>query len=226
MLAYGGSMRRLVPALACLALLTACDSGESIDPEADEDLIQDAVLTIDDLPDGFVEAEVDDDDDDSDNECNEDVLEIDPDDLDDNETAKSDDVQFDSEDGAVSLRAEITAFRSTELPERVVEAIRDENDDYIDCLEDGITEEIGDDGEVTGIDVVDSPIDDGGALELTVEVPNGEATLELVLQQHAVLVDRFGISLQATFAGGEVDEDLVEDALDAMIERLEEGAEA
>ena len=211
MLAYGCSMRRLVSALACLALLAACDDGESIDPEADEERIEAALLTIDDLPDDFVEGEPSEDDEGS-NECNEDVLDIEEDAIDDVRTAETDQVSFENE--TTEVEAQIEAFRDTELPRRVLDAIGDD-DDYLDCLEDAIVEEL-EDVELDGFEEIDSPVDDGRALELRATFGD----VPVVSQQHAVLVDRFGVTLQVTSVDGEIDEDLVEDALDAMVERL------
>ena len=203
-------MRRLAVPLACVALF-ACGGGDDIDPEADEERIEDALLTVDDLPDGFTEGEPGDDADDT-NECNQDVLDIDQDDLDENQTAETEQVTFESDDAEV--RARIEAFRSDDLPQQVLDAFDD--DEYLDCIEDGIVERLGD-VELTGFEEIDTPADGGRALELQLNA-GGQ---DIVSQQHAVLVDRFGITLQVTVAGGEVDEGLVEDALDAMIERLE-----
>jgi hypothetical protein len=214
MLAYGGPVRRLLTAFACLALLTACDDGESIDPEADEERIEDALLELDDLPDGFVEDEAGDDED-SENPCNEEVLDVDPDELDDNKTAETDDALFEDEAAQIEVRAEIEAFRDTDLPQRVLDGIGD--DEYRDCLEEELGELLGD-AELLEFDEIDSPVDGGRALEILADVGG----TEVLLQQHAVLVDRFGVSLQVTALGSEIDDDLVEDALDAMIERLGE----
>lgn len=203
-------MRPLVVALATLAL-AACGGGDDIDPEADEERIEDALLTVDDLPDGFVEGDPGEDDDDS-NECNQDVLDIDEDELDENQVAETEQVTFESDDAEV--RARIEAFRSDDLPQQVLDAFDD--DEYLDCLQDGIVERLGE-AELTGFEEIDTPADGGRALELQIDA-GGQS---VVSQQHAVLVDRFGITLQVTVAGGEVDEGLVEDALDAMIERLE-----
>jgi hypothetical protein len=208
--------RRLLVPLVCLGLLAACGDDEpSVDPEADEERIEDAILEVDDLPDGFQEVAVDDPD--EDNECNEDVLGIDPDERDRAETAAEGPVQF--EDDRSSVRAEILAFREADLPKRILDALGD--DEYLDCVEDRTVEQLGD-GELTEIGEIDSPVDGGRAVEITFVVPGGGGDLEVVSQQHAVLVDRFGVSLQVTAVAGELDEDLVEDLLDTMIERLED----
>ena len=205
-------MRRFAVPLAC-ALLVACGGGgESIDPEADEERIEGALITIDDLPDGFTEEEADNDD--SDNECNQDVLDIDEEDLDENEVAETDQVVFDSE--TTQVRAQIESFRDDELPQRVLDAIGD--DEYVECLEEQVAENLGDGTEISGFEEVDTPADGGRALQFELDA---EGT-PVLSQQHAVLVDRFGITLVVTTVGGEIDDDLVEDLLETMIERLEE----
>jgi hypothetical protein len=219
-------MRRTLVLLAAFSFVFAfasCgDDGPDIDPEADQELVDDAVLTADDLPDGF-EAQPDDDGDD-DNECNADVLDIDADDLDDAKTAESDAVVFQGSNIQGEVRAQVTAFRDTELPERVLDALGD--DEYLDCIRDGIAGEL-EAGDVDSIEEIDSPVDGGRAvaLHLTVPGPDGE-DIGIDAQQHAVLVDRFGITLQLTALGGELDEDLAEELLDTMIDRIEDEIDA
>lgn len=210
-------MRRslLIP-LACLALV-ACDDGASIDPEADEERIEDALLQLDDLPDGFEEVEGGADDDE--NVCNQEVLDIEQDAIEDAQTAETDQVHF-SLGEETDVRAEITAFRDTDLAERVLEAI--ENDDYVECLGEQLTAELPDTAELEELDAVDSPVDGGRSVEATILFSDAGQELEVVTQQHAVLADRFGVSLVVTQLGGAPDEALVEDALEAMLDRLEE----
>ena len=222
--------RRLLVLTAALSFvigLTACDSGSSIDPDADEDLIEDAVLTLDDLPEGFEEVEPDDEDNSLGEECNEEVLGIDPDELDEDKTAEPGPVQFDSD--AVSVSAEVTAFESDDDILRIVEAIEGD-DDYLDCLADVLEDQAEASVTVIDLESIDSPFEDDdaavGAVSALFEV-NSEATggvvVEAESQQHAVVVDRFAISLQVTAEAGEIDDELVEDLLDAMVERLQEG---
>ena len=208
-------MRRfLVP---ICALFVACGGGgESIDPDADEERIEDALITLDDLPDGFEQTTDDDaEDEDDDNECNQEILDIDEDELDENEVAETERVQF--EDETTSVRAQIQSFRNRELPQRVLDAIDD--DDYVDCLEERVVENL-DGGEISGLDEVDTPVDGGRALQFQFVFGDG---VEVVSQQHSVLVDRFGITLQVTAVEGGIDDDLVEDLLETMVERLEDG---
>ena len=211
-------MRRavLVP-IACLALLACGDDGPSIDPEADAERIEDALLRLDDLPDGFAEVEGDDGDDE--NECNEEVLGIDPDAIEEAETADTDQAHFAAGD-ETDVRAEVTAFRDTDLPEQVLEALEDEA--YVECLTDSFVDELPESAELVDLEEIDSPVDGGRSFEATLIFQNGEQELEVVSQQHAVLVDRFGVSLTVTQLGGAPDEALVEDALAAMVERLED----
>ena len=227
-------MPRRVAVLALLVAvpllgLTACDSGSSIDPDEDEALIEDSLLTLDDLPDGFEEVDVDSDDEDSGpaDECNEDILDIDPDALDESKTAEPGAVRFDNE--AVSVRAEITAFEDDDDIVRIVEAADD--DEFIDCLL-----EEAEDGQEAGVtilevDAIDSPLEDddevtAGAIGILLEV-NSEATSGIVVaaeqQQHLVVVDRFGIILNVIAEEGQIDGEIVEDALETMVERLQDG---
>lgn len=209
-------MRRalLIP-LACLALV-ACDDGPSIDPEADEERIEDALLQLDDLPGGFEELPGDDDD--ENNECNDEVLGIDEDEIEDAQTAETDQAHFAlGED--TDVRAEITAFRDTDLAEQVLDALGD--DEYLECLGDALGDELPDSAELRELDETDSPVDGGRAVEATILFSDAGQELEVVTQQHAVLTDRFGIALVVTQLGGAPDEGLVEDALEAMVERLE-----
>jgi hypothetical protein len=206
-------VRRFLVPVAC-ALLVACGGdGESIDPEADEERIEDALITLDDLPEGFTEGEADDDD--SDNECNQTVLDIDEEDLDENEVAETDQVVFDSD--TTQVRAQIESFRNDDLPQRVLDAIGD--DEYVECLEEQVAENL-DGGEIAGFEEVDTPVDGGRALQFELDLDG----TPVVSQQHAALVDRFGITLVVTSVGDEIDDDLVEDLLDTMVERLEEDA--
>ena len=211
-------MRRFL--VSVCALLVACGGGgESIDPEADEERMEDALITIDDLPDGFEPVSDDDAEDDDDNECNQEILDIDEEDIDENEVAETERVQFDDE--TTSVRAQIQSFRDVELPQRVLDAIGD-NDDYVDCLEDQVVENL-DGAEITALEEVDTPVDGGRALQF--EFVFGD-DVEVVSQQHSVLVDRFGITLQVTSVAGGIDDDLVEDVLETMVERLEEGEDS
>lgn len=223
--------RLLAPATALALLVGAAGCGDDtdIDPEADEDLIEDALIDLRDLPDGWVERDgAEDDSDDVTNVCNEDVLDLDPDELDDDKTAEAGPASYEGPDESMLLDVEIDAFRDRDLPARVVEAIAEEDEDYLDCLEDEIREVAGEGGlEVERLRTIRSPIDaddaDGAAIEVeaTIEGANGPVTLGI--QQHAVLVDRYGITLQVLYAEQFADEaeDLVEDLLEEMVDRLE-----
>lgn len=216
----------LVASVLAFAPLVACGDDRSIDPEADEDLIEDAILRLDDLPEGFTDSGTDDEESDALDTCNEDVLDIDPDAIDDAKTAEIDDVIFDSAE--VNVRASVTAFEDDGDITRILEAIDD--DDYVDCAAEQLEDEFGPGQTVQGLEPIDSPFDDDdatiGALALFLEV-NSEATSGIVVevesQQHLVVVDRFGISLQVTAERGQVDDDLVADALEAMVDRLRDG---
>lgn len=209
-------MRRLLASLVCFALFAACGDDGEVDPEADQELIEDALLTAHDLPPGFEEVDAEDDDDP--NPCNEDVLGIDPDDLDDAETARAGPVEFESD--LMNVTAEITAFDDDDLPQQVLEAIDD--DEYLDCIAEEFAENLGEGGTFEAIESIDSPVEGGRAAEATFTFSADDGSeLGVVSQQHAVLVDRYGISLQVTALAGDLDDDLVEDLLATMVERLE-----
>ncbi|MBA2279774.1 MAG: DUF2510 domain-containing protein [Acidimicrobiia bacterium] len=210
-------------AVAAFLLLSG---GDDVDPAADAELVDDAILTLDDLPDGFQETEADDDeDDDSATEvCNEELLGIDRDTVDELTTAEAGPVQFDTE--AASIRAQITAFRSGEVPTRILDALSD--DAYRDCVEEEFAAQLEEDAELQGIDEIDPAVEVDGAvsssLRFEIEITAGDTIVGVESEQHIVLVDgRFGIVLQVTAEAGELDADLVEDAMRAMLDRLEAG---
>ena len=221
-------MFRRVAAVGLLVACVACGGGSSIDPEADEELIEDSLLTLDDLPDGFREVDAEADDEGAADECNEDILDIDADELDESTTAEPGPVRFDSD--SVSVTAEITAFEDGDDLVRIVEALED--DEYVECLQEE-AENFQDPGvTIVAIESIDSPADDddtpAAAIAAVVEI-NSAATSGIVVvaeqQQHAVVVDRFGILLNVAAEEGLLDEELVEDSLDTMIDRLQDGLE-
>lgn len=228
------SRRAVVVAITawCLAAaVSACDSGPSIDPDADEELIEDALLSADDLPDGFEEVEVDDEDESSlGAACNDEVLGIDRDALEDETSAEAGPVQFDDTTLDVSVRAETTAYESDDEITRIVEGIED--DDYADCLAENLEDELDQGTRLVELEAIDSPFDERdtvvGAIRVLLEV-NSPATSGVVVdiesQQHGVVLDRFAVTLQVTAEEGQIDDDLVEDLLDAMVERLQDGVE-
>ncbi len=128
------------------------------------------------------------------------------------------------------MRAEITAYERDDEITRVIEAIED--DDYIDCLAENLEDELDQGTTLVDLEAIDSPFDERdtvvGAIGVLLEV-NSPATSGIVVdiesQQHGVVLDRFAITLQVTAEEGGIDDRLVEDLLDAMVERLQDGLE-
>lgn len=218
--------------LAALGLgLVACgDDEETIDEDADQEVIDDALLTLDDLPDGFEESEPADDSDDDDEaeEACQRAAGLDPDELEDNEVVDGEEAEFQREIAGASLlgiTVAITSFEDRDLAADSLEVLSD--DDYLDCAADAIFEEAAADGEDLG-DVAIEPIDplfDGdaaGSMRIEFETQG----FPTVIEQHLVLVDRFGISLQVVALNEEVDEDLVEELLETVADRIEDAVDS
>lgn len=214
-----GRITRIVA--ASLLALAACGDDGGADPEDDAELIEPALLTIDDLPDGFDEVEVDDEDDETANSiCNDDVLGLTEDEVDGAKTAVAGPVQFRSDE--VSVRAEITAFEDEEIPRRIIEGVADE--EYLACLGDAIGELLPEGITLASVDVTDAPVegvdaDDAGAISVSFD----SSGTQLESQIHAARVGRFGLTLEVTALAGRLDAELVADALGAMVERLRDG---
>jgi hypothetical protein len=223
------SSRRVAAVLvASLAAFTACsDEGESIDPDADEEVIEDSLLTVDDLPDGFEEVDADDGDDGDDGieDCADDAG-IDADDIDDNRVVESEAVAFERSGEAefVSVTAAIGSVRDAGLAARTLELFDD--DDFQDCLFEGLEDAIGENASDIGSfdpEVIDAAADGDASAAVAVEMEVGGFDAEL--QQHLVLVGRFGVSFQVVTVNVPVDDDLVEDAIDEMIDRIEDATD-
>lgn len=226
--------RRPRPRLACLLVVaglsafTACsDDGEAIDPDADEEVIDDSLLTLDDLPDGFEEVDADEDDDSEEgiDDCADDAG-IDADDIDDNRVVDSETVAFErsSQEEFVSVTASIGSVRDADLAARTLELFDD--DDFQDCVFEALEDAVGESSSDIGAfdpEVIDAAADGDASAALAVEMEIDGFDAEL--QQHLVLVGRFGVSFQAVALGVPVDSDLVEDAIDEMIDRIEDATD-
>lgn len=223
---YGAPMRSTRAAL-CIAAsmafaLTACsDGGDDLDPDAEEALIEDAILTEDDVPDGFVEGDPSDSDDDTLTECLEEA-DIDPDALDDSSVAEADPAAFDREgdDGFAAIEAEIRSVDPTGPAEDLLEAMGDE--DFRDCVLDGFVDSAEEDDqeiEDPEIDEADVPVDADatGGLSFT----GGVAGFDFEGQILVALVGNHVVSLELTTVNDEIDEDDVQEMFETMIERLE-----
>jgi hypothetical protein len=221
---------RSTRAAACLAAValaftfTACSDDGGLDPEAEEDLLDDAILTEDDVPNGFAEAEPSDESgDDTLEDCLEDV-DIDADALDDSTVAEVDPAAFEleSDEGFASVEAELRSVDPTEPAEQVLDAMGD--DDFRDCVLEGFVAAAEDDDQAIedpAIDEADVPVDGDatGGLELTGSIQGFEFTGQILV----TLVGNHLVSLELTTVNEEIDDDDVEAMFDAMIERLEEG---
>ena len=200
------------------AALVSCGGGKSVDPGQDEEFIQDAQLTVDDLPGGFVEEPVDDDESRAGDVCNTEVLDLDPDDIEAAKTAETDSVQFQSD--TLSIRAQITAFADRDIPRRILEAFED-NDDYLDCFIEKFETEVPDDVRVEEVDTDDLPIahdavDAGITLVVKLDVGGVAAEARTFL----LLIDRYAVGLDVTARAEDMDTDVAADALEDIVVRL------
>jgi hypothetical protein len=216
-------------AVAALALgATACsDDEDPIDPDEDEAVIEDAIITLDDLPDGFEETDDEDDDDEDEEEAEEACQEaagIDPDELENNEVVDGEDAEFQREvpgESLLGITVGITSFEDRDLAAESLEILSE--DDYLDCGLETMTESAAEDGTDLGdvsVEAIDPVFDGDAAGSFRVEFET--QGFPTVIEQHLVLVDRFGISLQVVSVNEESDDDLVEELLETMADRIED----
>lgn len=217
--------RLVLCSLAAAALVLGCSDDPKIDEDADQDLVEEVTLTLDDLPDGFEEQEEEDDEDDTADafdECG-DEAGIDEDEVDENRVAKAgDDVSFALADDTsfTQIASTVVTFRDAGLARRQLEAFED--DDFFDCVADGAEDEMTDDDEITDftIDTIDPAVDGDASAALAIDVLSDGIPFEL--QFHLVVIDRVGITMQVLSGPDGIDDDLVDDAFDAILERLED----
>ncbi len=207
--------RGWIVALVAAAALAACGD-DAADPDEDEELIEAALPTLDDLPEGF-EAEPPDDED-EDNPCSESVLGIDQDEIDDAQTAATDRVHFHSD--KIDVYAEITAFEDDDIPRRIFAGADD--DDYLDCVEDEFNADPSD-ATIEGIDIEELPVDndevdDGFTVALTIDV-GGTAVAS---RSYFALVDRYAVDLDVVARPDDFDEGLATDLLAGMLDRVKD----
>jgi len=208
--------------VASMLAVAACggDDGEPIDPEADEEIVNAAVLTIDDLPEGFVEEPPDDDDDDeSADRCLEDILGMTRDEFEDSRTARSEAVQFEGDTS--SIRVRVSAFADADVPGDVMDAF--DGDDFIDCLREAFEDDPETaEFELTTLEARD-PLagDEATAYHLAVGLNVVEQDIQVESRLAALLVDRFVVSIESTSFEGGTDEAFLADALETMAERVE-----
>jgi hypothetical protein len=218
--------RLLLCSLATVAIVLGCSDDEpEIDEDADQELVEEVALTLDDLPDGFEEVEEESDDDDADDAfsvCGDEVG-LERDEIEDNKVAEvGDEVSFvlEDADSFTRVNASVAALRDADLATSQIEAFED--DEFFDCVTDELEDLITEDGAVSEftIDTIDPAVDGDAAAALSIGIESQGIPFEM--QVHMVLIDRFGFTVQVLAGPDGVDEDLVEDVLDAMIDRFED----
>jgi hypothetical protein len=218
--------RLLISCLSITAFALGCsDDGPQIDEDADQELVDEVVLTLDDLPDGFEEQDEDDDDDDPDDfeECEE-LSGVDQDEADENKVAVAgDDASFVRTDATsfTQVRATVTTFRDADLAQRQIEAFQD--DEFLACGTEAMEDQFAEESDVVDFTLDStSPAADGDAsFAVAMEMTTSDG-IPISMEMHGVLVDRVGITVVVVGAPDGVDDDLVDDAFDAMLERLED----
>ena len=206
-------------------MLGCSDDEPEIDEDADRALLEDVALTLDDLPDGFEEVEEESDADDAGDafEACGDEVGLDSEEIEDNKVAVvGDELSFVLEDDESFTRvnASVSTLRDADLATSQLEAFED--DDFFDCVTEEIEEAISEDGALSEftIDTIDPAVEGDAAAAVAIGLESGGIPFEM--QMHMVLVDRFGFTVQVLAGPDGVDEDLVEDVLDAMIDRFED----
>jgi hypothetical protein len=225
---------RAAAILLCSVLfLAACGDEEEVDPEADRQRAETALLTVDELPPGFEESSDDDPEDDESDAADRCLESSDADvtseEVDEARTAQVS-REFDADEG-INVEAEVSVFREDDIPETLVGVLEDE--EALDCLTEAIQQDAAQGGEgvtIGSVEVTEAPAlpDDLGdqrtsaRLELVIEAPTGD-TLDFTSDLYIVRVDRAVATLTVTqLAGQQLEEADVNTALEAMVTRLEE----
>jgi len=215
--------RAATSAITALVLtLTACSDDGGLDPEAEEELLEGALLTLDDLPEGFEEGEPSEEGgNEAIEECGDDA-DIDEDALEDATVAEAGPVAFVLEEEGTfgEIEATLRTIDPTDPAETVFEAMAE--DDFRECVLEAFEESAEDDGQTVEdaeIDEGDPPVDGdaAGGLEFSGDISGFEFEGQVV----AVIRENHLISLEVTSLEGAIDDDVVEEAFEAMIERLE-----
>lgn len=209
-------------AAVALAVSGCSDDGDDIDPDAEEELLEDAILTIDDLPEGFEEAEPSEEGGDEAIEACGDDFDLEADAIDDASVAHVGPVTFEVGDDATfgSIEAELRTIDPTDPAEAVFDAMGER--EFRECVLEAFEESAEDDGQTVEdaeVDEGDPPADgdEAGGLELTGSISGFEFEGQVL----AVLRGNRLISLEVTSLEGAIDDDVVEAAFEAMIDRLE-----
>lgn len=213
--------------LLAAAVLAACggDDEPAIDPAVDREIIEDATIGLRDLPDGFeVDASPADDDDDAEADACREAAGVDIDALDDAKVVEGDEVRFQriTDESLIGVTASINSFDDRDVALQNLEGIG--TDEFIECAVEAIGGSGADGGREVGdvdAEVVDPPLrgDDRVSVRFEFETQG----LPTIVEQHLVLVDRFGISLQIVGLNYDpADDDLAADLLEEMIEEIED----
>jgi hypothetical protein len=217
--------RLLLCSLTAAALVLGCSDDEpEIDEDADQELVEDVALTLDDLPDGFEEqAEDDDDDDEDDFEGCEDELGVDLAEVQETEVAEAgSDVSFVRTDDSTftQIASTVVTFSDPGPATRQLEAFQE--DAFVECAGAELEAELGESSEVTDFAFeTTSPAVDGDA-SAAFAVQATSNAVPISMEMHFVVVDRVGITVIAVGAPDGIEAGLVDEAFDTMLARLEE----
>lgn len=213
----------------------ASDTSEQGVPEqdvvADQEIVDDAVLTIDDMPPGW-QAEAPDDDDDDDESGDQelaDCMRIDVEELNDDDNVSAESDEFTSPDDAqisseVSLAAdEESSTKSFELAGRP---------EFRDCMAAELEEELADDDEVEVGDITidevsfeqlgDETVAFRVNLPMSLQGMNFNASMDFVM----VRVGRGSVLLSGLGIGSPLDSDELAGYAEICVERLRTGLDA
>lgn len=205
--------------LATVIALAACggDDTPDADPDADRELLDDAMVTVDDLPEGFVAEPVDDADESTAIACFEQELDISVEAYEAARTAAATE-QFESD--AMSIRVRLNAFVDSEIPGSAIDSL--DTDDMTDCVRDQFEEEAEEAGySLLEIEVVEPLTGDEATAAYRI------ARLDLdgigAESRSAVLLvdDRFVVQVDATGLEGNIDEDVIEELVELVADRIE-----
>lgn len=214
--------------VAATLLLGACgvDAEAEADPAADRARAEAAILTLEELPAGFVEGEPDEssDDDAGAEACLEESgQDVTGDEVDESRTAQVT-REFDADQGT-NVEAEISVFENDDVPSALIEVLGD--DAALQCLVDTIEQEgLGEGVSIAGVAVGEAPPvpelgDQRGAASLEIGIEASGQRFDFVSHLYAVRVDRAVATLTVTqLAGQELAQEDVDAALDAMVTRL------
>ena len=159
--------RLLLCSLTAAALVLGCSDDEpEIDEDADQELVEDVALSLDDLPDGFEEQSEDGDEDDEDDfEGCEDELDVDLEEMQETEVAEAgSDVSFVRTDDSTftQIGSTVVTFNDPGPATRQLEAFQ--SDAFVDCAAGELEAEMAAGSEVTDFAFdTTSPAVDGDA---------------------------------------------------------------